>query len=48
MTFYAPKGYVRLGEVIRLRKVLYGLKQSPHQWFGTLRSFLTPAPLGLH
>ena len=32
-----PLGFVALGEIGRvchLRKFLYGLKQSPHAWFG--------------
>ena len=32
-----PPGFVaqgEIGKVCRLRKSLYGLKQSPHAWFG--------------
>ena len=38
-----PKGFENefKGHIIRLRKALYGLKNSPRQWFLALRHFLT-------
>ena len=44
---HAPKGYERPGQVIRLRKALYDLKQGPRQWFATLKLFLCSEPLSL-
>ena len=39
-----PQGYGATGgikrKVLRLRKSLYGLKQSPHVWYGTFKDFL--------
>ena len=35
-----PEGYERSGFVVRLRKALYGLKNSPRAWFDTLKTFM--------
>ena len=35
-----PRGYAKLGKVLKLKRATYGLKQSPHAWFEHLKDHL--------
>jgi len=37
-----PPGSTKPGECVKLRRSIYGLKQSPRQWYGRLTAFLKP------
>ena len=36
-----PPGYCKAGHCAKLKKYIYGLKQSPREWYGCLFIFLT-------